>query len=186
MAAIELFAEHGFHGATLADIAERADIAPRTFFSYFPSKEAAVFGNFEPAFASLAERLAHRGDEGAVDTMRAWILDLLDEIGVADEQSLKRRAVIDASSELQAYERHLTARFEQLLAEALAQDLGRPVDDLQPRLVAAAAAATLSVLRPDPAADGSHSGVMEQLDQAMAFLRGGLAALSETSKPVRE
>ncbi len=46
-AAFELFAEQGFEGTTIAEIAEAAEIAPRTFFSYFPSKDDVVFYDFE-------------------------------------------------------------------------------------------------------------------------------------------
>ena len=46
-AAFELFDERGFDGTTIADIAEAAEIAPRTFFSYFPSKDDVVFYDFE-------------------------------------------------------------------------------------------------------------------------------------------
>ncbi len=41
-AALELFAEHGFHGTTVPEIAERAEIAAGTIYRYFPSKEALV------------------------------------------------------------------------------------------------------------------------------------------------
>jgi len=41
-AAIDVFAERGYHGASIDDIIERADIARGTFYLYFASK-AAVF-----------------------------------------------------------------------------------------------------------------------------------------------
>ena len=39
-AAVKVFAERGFHGARVSDIAEAADVAKGTFYLYFTSKEA--------------------------------------------------------------------------------------------------------------------------------------------------
>ena len=59
-AAMRLFAERGFEATTIADIAAAADIAPRTFFSYFASKEEAVFPKFEPMFADFDRAMRER------------------------------------------------------------------------------------------------------------------------------
>src|SRR3954469_18002584 len=41
-AAWNLAAEHGVSAVTIDDIAQAADVSPRTFFNYFSSKEEAV------------------------------------------------------------------------------------------------------------------------------------------------
>ena len=56
-AAVALFAEHGLHGATSAQIARRAGVATGTFYLHFADKEA-LFR--EIAFAALAELRARQ------------------------------------------------------------------------------------------------------------------------------
>src|SRR5688572_15949138 len=73
-AAMKLFAERGFEATTIADIAAAADIAPRTFFSYFASKEEAVFPKFEPMYADFDRTLRERPPgTTALDALRQWI-----------------------------------------------------------------------------------------------------------------
>ncbi len=50
LAALELIAEHGFHGAPMAMIADRAGVAAGTIYRYFDSKDAlidAIFSELE-------------------------------------------------------------------------------------------------------------------------------------------
>ena len=69
------------------------------------------------------------------------------------------------------------ARFETLLAAAAATELGAEPDDLHPRIIAAAAAATLTALKPEPNAPEPAPDPLAVLDDAFAFLRGGTDAL---------
>jgi AcrR family transcriptional regulator len=182
-AAFRLFEERGYSATTVADIAEAADIAPRTFFAYFPSKEAVVFGDFEETFLTLDTRLRERPDgETTFEGLRAWIGDLIDtENAVDDREAVRRRLVCDNDG-LASHERHIMGRFERLIAANVARDLGDDPEDLQPRLIAAAAVAALMAMQPEHHEDhkqGVDAEGLAQLDDAFAFLRGGIAALQE-------
>jgi AcrR family transcriptional regulator len=182
-AAFRLFEERGYQATTVADIAEAADIAPRTFFAYFPSKEAVVFGDFDETFAALEARLGERAEgENTFEGVRAWIGDLIEQEGPADERDWLRRKLVLDNEALAAHERHIMGRFERLIAVSVAVDLGDEPDDLQPRLVAAAAVAALMAMQPDDPEEHKKAidaEGLKQLDDAFAFLRGGIAALQE-------
>ena len=45
VAAVDLATQHGVDRVTVDEISRIADISPRTFFNYFPSKEAALVGD---------------------------------------------------------------------------------------------------------------------------------------------
>jgi len=180
-AAFELFANRGFDGTTIADIADAAEIAPRTFFSYFPSKDDVVFHDFEERYEMLASWLRDREPgTNAIDALRAGITSAREEFDAAGlrEKRLKERLIRENES-LAAHSQHLKGKFADLLAEAVAQDLGDAPDDLRPRLVAAAVTATAGVLENLPD-DDEHS--VETFDSLFAFLRGGLAALQDQSR----
>jgi AcrR family transcriptional regulator len=183
-AALRLFAERGFSATTISDIAAAADIAPRTFFAYFPSKEDVVFAHFDEYAASLQQRLDEREPgETTFDALRSWTGDLIDatEPEERERDAIRKQLTCDDEG-LEAHERHLMSRFETVIAASVAQDLGDEPGDLRPRLVAAAALAALTSLEPPGPKDHTSppSAVeLAVLDEAFAFLLGGIAALQE-------
>ena len=69
-AAWELFAEQGYEETSINDIAERADVAPRTFFRYFPTKEAVMYPQFEELLQNVRDEFHKRpADEPVITSL---------------------------------------------------------------------------------------------------------------------
>jgi AcrR family transcriptional regulator len=185
-AAMGLFAERGYHATTIADIAAAADVAPRTFFSYFPSKEAVVFHRTDRDLDGLARALRDRlPGETAFDALRRWIDTMFDEWAADEDEALLRKRLCREDEGLANFEGGLMARMHELLLEAIAADLDEPPDALRPRLVAAAAVAALTSLEgsfdksTEKRGPVAKADALAVLDDAIRFLRGGLDALQQ-------
>jgi AcrR family transcriptional regulator len=180
-AALRLFDERGFDQTTIADIAEAADIAPRTFFGYFPSKEDVVFADFPETLAGLSARLDSRSaDETAIDAIRAWVEGLLDEVDLTDDRERCRKRVIGESPALADHNRALMGQVEELLAGHIARDLGDQPDDVRPHMIASSVIGALSALDgkgSDGSAPATKDEALAMIDQALTFLQGGMNAL---------
>ena len=179
-----LFAERGYQATTIADIATAADVARRTFFSYFPSKEAVVFYDVDRDLEGLASTLRDRlPGETAFDALRRWIDARFDEWTAGGDEVLLRKRLCHEDEGLANFERGTMARIQELLLDAIADDLDEPQDALRPRLVTAAAVAALTSLRFDEKAQQrvpvTKADALAVLDDALLFLRGGLGALQD-------
>ncbi|MFC4008795.1 TetR family transcriptional regulator [Nonomuraea purpurea] len=58
--ALRLFAEQGYEETTVAQIASVADVATKTFFNYFPSKEDVLFAEIDGYMDVVADVVAAR------------------------------------------------------------------------------------------------------------------------------
>jgi AcrR family transcriptional regulator len=180
--ALDLFAERGYDHTTLAEIAEAADVSPRTIFAYFQSKEDILFCD-EPLLYERLERTLRERPPGAttVDALREFVSSF-DEF---DEHARLRKRIIGASEGLRTSERARSAPMEELVTESIARDLGDVgPDDIRPRLIAASVTAAFSAVR-DRLQDESgeplpYEQALEILDQVLEFLRGGLEALQRS------
>jgi AcrR family transcriptional regulator len=172
----ELFAERGFHETTIRDIAEAADVSPRTVSTYFPVKEDLVFADHAALVDSLSARLDDRAPgETAIDALGAWIVEHF--AGPVASHRHGVRALIEAEPALRIYERGLAEDGERLIARAVAVDLDAQPEDLGPRLVAAATMAALDALRPEAQHRAMDAEVRARLDQVLTFVNAGLQAL---------
>ena len=176
--AVELFSERGYHATTLPDIAEAADVSTRTIFAYFPSKEDILFCDFPELKEALARALAERPEgQDALETVREFIL-ASHEVKTS-ELDQRRHCVIESDETLRSHLRARLAEIEELIAAAIAHDLGASDDDVRPRVVAASLIAAFEGLRDSDtgAKPRSADEIAALVDPVMTFLRGGLDAL---------
>jgi AcrR family transcriptional regulator len=185
-AALDLFDKQGFRATTIAQIADAAEVSPRTVSAYFPAKEDLLFPHTDEMFGVLAQRLRDRpAGELATDALRGWITELFENFSGKHEHEREqtRRRVIEADEALLAYERQLLGKGERVFAEAIARDLGTDADDVAPQLAAAAAVGALAAIGrfqdeqgiADPAAH--RDAALALVDQAIVFLGGGIREL---------
>jgi AcrR family transcriptional regulator len=176
-AALQLFAERGYEQTTLADIAEAADVSPRTIFSYFDGKEDILFCHESASVEAVREMLARRpAGATTVDALREFVSTL----PVHDEDAELRRTIIAASPDLNMRKRAHIAGFDEVLTESIAKDLGAGPGDLRPALVAASMTAAFTAMSEgleEPGDASQHEDAMRILDEVLEFLQGGLRAL---------
>src|SRR6202011_3562073 len=130
-AALDLFAKQGYEHTTIAEIADAADVSPRTIFAYFPSKEDILFCDVPEIQQRFAQALQNRA-EGvtALDALRDSIAESLD----LGPNELQRKRIVADDETLRRSERgRIDAPFEQLMVDAIAGDLGASRDNIRPQ-----------------------------------------------------
>jgi AcrR family transcriptional regulator len=187
-AALELFAERGYRETTIPDIAERAEVAPRTVTVHFPAKEELLLDAGPFTLGSLSERLsARQPHESALEALRDWMATTMTEIETSaselDGRFWERRAlrahIINSEPELRGRSRASYYPFERALAEAIGEDLGQSGNSLIPRLAALSAVAGLRELYESDeaqalAAPPSAAELLKLLDRVIGFVQAGL------------
>jgi AcrR family transcriptional regulator len=182
-AALDLVAERGFAHVTIEDIAEAADVSPRTFFNYFPSKEAALFGTAPELIPVLRERMIHTAPgEPALEALRMimvsdarTVTDELGDLGGNPVDWLRRMKGAHADSHLRAARAAQMAMVERAIAEGLAERLGTdPERDPYPSLLAATAAGAFRASLSFWAGLGGTVPLEHLIDQAFRALADGL------------
>ena len=136
-----LFAERGFEGVTVAEIARAAEVSGPTVFNYFPRKEDLVFwrlGTFEEELlAAIRERPA---GEPVVAAFGRFVLEQRGLLAQADPEARERLAgisrTIAESPGLLAREREIFAGYTDSLAALIAEEQGARRGDLRPWIAA--------------------------------------------------
>jgi AcrR family transcriptional regulator len=172
-AAYELFAERGYDSTTVADIAEAAEVSPRTVAMYFPAKQDIALSRFSDEVTSLTDAIRdRRPGETVHDVFGRWLLTSQAEPEDRELYRLARR-MFAANPDLGALR---TARMTAAVREGaavIAADTGSAPGAIGPRLAAAAAAAiAMEIVDTEPGAEREQA-----VAAAIRFLEAGTAAL---------
>ncbi|MFD9124140.1 TetR/AcrR family transcriptional regulator [Kitasatospora sp. NPDC059571] len=166
-AAYELFAERGFDATSIADIAEAAEVSPRTVTLYFPTKLELAMEHFNAFVDQLAAALhARPAGQGILDTVEQRMREQAEAQGKFDEAYDR---MLQSNPQLKGLCRSRLADVIQDGARLLAEEQGWRPDDLAPRILAATVASVIGELM--------HRSEPGDLETAMAFIRAAAATL---------
>lgn len=144
-AAMELFVRDGFEATTVEGIAGAAEIAPRTFFHYFATKEDVVLADYADRLRRLLEHLAERpADERSWECLRQAFRAVAAEESEHREAMASRLRIMADAPTVAARSLLLQSGWERDLAAVLASRTAvRDGDEPPPELLAAASLAAM-------------------------------------------
>jgi AcrR family transcriptional regulator len=192
-----LFAERGFDAVTVAEIAREADVAEKTVFNYFATKEDLFYSRLEAFEDEMLAAIRER--EPGKTALDAFADFLLQPRGVlafgdsrdpeASEQLRTITRVITSSPALLARERQVFARYTESLGALLEEETGAPPGSVEPAVAAAALLGAHRALidyvrRRTLAGDSAAAigrGVRAEAKKAFTLLERGLSEYARKS-----
>lgn len=176
-AALDLIERDGFDATTVEAIAAAAEISPRTFFHYFPTKEDVVLADYADRLTRITELLAGGPEsEPPWTALRAAFLVVASDYESERPQLLRRFRIMATTPSVFARSLQLQAGWEDRVAEVMARrDPRRLEGDIEARLLASAALAAMrSSLRHWLATD-ARDPLPTLVEGCFARLAAGLA-----------
>ncbi len=131
-AAISLFLERGFDAVTVREIAEKADVTPRTVFMHFPQKEALLFSDEDGQHRRLVEAVRNRPPRTTVSAaLKVHYLAEIEEMSSASQRRIL--AVMEQAPSVIEYAEKMWVRHEDALIAHITRelDLDAPSDEVR-------------------------------------------------------
>ena len=165
--AIRLFVEQGYDATTVEQIAEQAEVSPRTFFRYFANKEDLLFDDdLDPQLiASFRAQEAQLSVVSALRNSLRTVFMQVSEVQRLYEQ--QRHAIMLATPELQVRNGHELIRNIELLAGLIAERTHQQTGDLAVRTLAGALAGVIIAAHMEVDKDPSIDRI-DQIDKSLA------------------
>lgn len=173
-----LFQRKGYDQTTIEDITEAVDVSTRTFFRYFDSKEAVLFGDWRSNLPIVSELiLARPPGEPPIVALYEASKELVELYMAERSKVLMRKKLAATSKYIGDYERNVVfAALEETVTQALAQRLNLdPETDLLPSLYASVAVGAFYTTKTVWVANGGQASLQDMLEQAFEYLTGQTA-----------
>jgi AcrR family transcriptional regulator len=174
-AAVRLAADRGWAETTVEDIAAAADVSPRTFFRYFPTKVDALFGDEPERMAMLERALRERGPgESVLAAVRRGVLEWLTLFMDDPHLYVARARLAFENPDILGPALVRFAYLEDVVAAAAAEELRADAKELKPRLIGAATTAAIRSTSQTWVAREAQGDPRELVNQSFDFLERGL------------
>jgi AcrR family transcriptional regulator len=179
-AAWELFAEKGYEETSVNDIAERADVAPRTFFRYFPTKEAVMYPQFEQLLQSVRDEFHRRPvDEPVITSLFASFEMLSGSLEGEASRTRERMEMMKRPGQRPPGTEYFRTRLAEATAELV---LERDGDSEEARMRARLASGVVSLLIDTTHNCWIEAGASESLHDVGERCRGMMGDLIGTMR----
>jgi AcrR family transcriptional regulator len=184
-AALRLFAERGYEQTTVEDIADAADVAVRTFFRYFSSKQHVLFGDVAHSIVSRLERALRA--RPATESPIAAVAGAMDDLELENEDQYRevmaRMQLVRQLPELMPAYLMVLHQMQETIAAFVAERTGEPPTAPYPQLLGGLAMLAAKTALADP--ERSAEAQSELRRRAFRALAPGLGSAPHVPPRVR-
>lgn len=131
-AATTLFLERGFDAVSVREIADKADVSPKTVFTHFPHKEALVFSDEDERHERLVAAVSGRAPGTAIsDALKAHYLSEIAAMASGPQRQIL--TLMEQTPALVDYAEKMWFRHEDALVAAITEEFGltEPSDEIR-------------------------------------------------------
>jgi AcrR family transcriptional regulator len=184
--ALQLFVDQGYDAVTVQEIADASDISERTFFRYFPTKEALLRRDLDRRVAQLQAAIDRRpADEPAVAAVHGALLELAVKYEADRETVLAWTRVVFAAPELALRLGAYHLAYHASVAELVAERLGVGHSDLDAQVAASTLLAAAHAASALWVSGGARGPLVPMVETALALVESGLRSSLGTRPAAR-
>ena len=174
LAALRLFAAQGYDATTIADIADAAEVAPRTVTLYFPTKLEIALASSAESFSRLTIALRETGPDRAVlECLTGWLVAEGRE--TSPEERRLRAEMYRTNPFLHINTSTHGDEAAQLVVRAVAREIGVPEDHPAARIVLGCVIGALGQYELLPASGATLAAAQRAIEVALSASIAALA-----------